>query len=628
MIKVGIQQLLLTPDLYFLKICELKIAIHFGFRYIIYTDNFEGGTKLDTFKRLKEFYWPHKHFFIWSLFFLVILTCITVVYPIILQITIDEVVLNNQYELILYITITFLVLMIVKAIATFSFQYLSDLFGMTSVYDLRNALYNKLQVLSFKYYDNSKTGDLMSRMTADVEGFRFFLSAGVAELIRILILIGISLSVMFYYSVPLAIVTMLAMPLLGIVVYKFDKRVHPAFRNVRKSFGKLNTRVQENISGMNTVKSLSREDFEINRFSSSNEDYKQNYLYTSKLWAKYFPLMEFIGNVAVVSLLGFGGYLVINGQMALGELVAFFSLVWYILGPIMNLGFVVNMFSQAKASGERLIEILDQHEDIQEVEHAIEKPIKGHVTFNHVTLQYVKDDDAALKNISFDAPPGKIIGLIGATGSGKTSITQLITRFYEADEGEVLVDGHPVSDYKLKTLRSHIGFVLQEPFLFSTTIRENIAYGRPEVSDDEIIAAAKRAQAHDFIMELPKGYDTLLGERGMGLSGGQKQRIAIARALCINPSILILDDATSAVDMETEFKIQLALKEVMKGRTSFIIAHRISSVKHADEILVLENGEIKERGSHEELLAVNGIYRRIYDIQYQDRDEIMQAVNQ
>lgn len=582
---------------------------------------------MDIFKRLKRFYWPHKKYFLWSLLFLVIFTLITVVYPVILQITIDNVVLQDRYELIPYISLIFFGLMIFKGISTFSFQYLSELFGMTSVYKMRNALYNKLQVLSFKYYDNSKTGDIMSRMTADVEGFRFFLSAGFAELIRIVLLISVSLSIMFYYSIPLALVTMVAMPFLAIVVYKFDKRVHPAFRNIRKSFGRLNTRVQENISGMNTVKSLSREDFEIGRFSTSNDNYRQNYLFTSHLWAKYFPLMEFIGNIAVVSLLGYGGYLVINEQMALGELVAFFSLVWYILGPLMNLGFVVNMFSQAKASGERLLEILDQDEDIEEKTGAIEVPIHGDVTFRDVTLTYVADDDDALKNIDFEAPSGKVIGLIGATGAGKTSITQLITRFYEADQGEVLVDGRPVADYKLKTLRSHIGFVLQEPFLFSTTIRENIAYGIPDVTEDQIIDAAKRAQAHDFIMKMPGGYDTLLGERGMGLSGGQKQRIAIARALCINPSILILDDATSAVDMETEFKIQAALKEVMKGRTTFIIAHRISSLKHADEILVLDGGEVKERGTHDELLIKNGIYRRIYDIQYQDREEIMEAVN-
>lgn len=290
----------------------------------------------------------------------------------------------------------------------------------------------------------------------------------------------------------------------------------------------------------------------------------------------------------------------------------------------MNIGFVVNLFSQSKASGERLLEILENDLEIEEKKDALKDvDIKGHVTFKDVTLTYVKDDDQALKNISFDAPPGKIIGLIGATGSGKTSITQLISRFYEPEKGEILIDGRPLTDYSLKTLRKHIGFVLQEPFLFSTTIKDNIAYGNPEASMEEIIEAAKIAQAHDFIMELPKGYDTLLGERGMGLSGGQKQRISIARAILINPSILVLDDATSAVDMQTEFSIQKALQNVMKERTTFIIAHRISSLKHADEILVLEDGEIVERGKHEFLLKNNGPYQRIYEIQYKDRDTIL-----
>jgi len=579
---------------------------------------------LDTFKRLKAFYWPYKRYFFYSLLFLVLVTAITVVYPIVLQLTIDEVVLGDRFSLIPLISIAFIGAMILKGIATYLNQYLGDLFGITSVYALRESLYEKLQVLSFKYYDNAKTGDIMSRLTADVEGFRFFLSFGFAELIRITLLILFSLGVMFYYSVPLALVTMAAMPFLVVVVLKFDKRVHPAFRRIRKSYGRLNTRVQENITGMHTVKSLSREDFEIERFSTSNVDYRQKNIDNSNIWARYFPLMEFIGNVAAVSLLGFGGYLVIVAEtVAIGELVAFFSLLWYILGPLMNLGFVVNQFSQAKATGERLIEILDAKEDIQEVENPIVKDIEGHVTFNDITLTYTEDDDSALRNITFDAPPGKIMGLIGATGSGKTSITQLITRFYEAEKGEVLVDDEPVENYELKSLRSAIGFVLQEPFLFSTTIRENIAYGNPEVSDEAVIMAAKRAQAHDFIMKMPKGYDTMLGERGLGLSGGQKQRIAIARAICIDPRILILDDATSAVDMETEFAIQQALKEVMKGRTSFIIAHRISSLKHADEILVLSDGKVIERGTHDRLLEENGTYRRIYDIQYQDRDAIM-----
>ncbi|UOQ43215.1 ABC transporter ATP-binding protein/permease [Halobacillus salinarum] len=579
---------------------------------------------MDTLKKLKQFYWPFRNYFLWSLFALIFVTAITLIYPMILQVTIDDVVRDEKYNLIPYISALFLGLMIIKGFATYFHQYLGDLFGIRSVYSLRDELYKKLQRLPFTYYDNAKTGDLMSRLTADVEGFRFFLSVGFSEVIRITLLILISLSLMFYYSVPLAIVTMVAMPFLAVVVYKFDKQVHPAFRKIRKSFGKMNTRVQENISGMNTVKSLSREDFEIGRFLKRSEDYRGKYIDTANIWAKYFPLMEFIGNVCVVALLAYGGYMVINENLMLGELVAFFSLVWYILGPLMNLGFVINLFSQAKASGERLLEILESSEDIREKHDPVVKDrLSGHVTFENVTLTYQKDDDSALKQISFDAPPGKTIGLIGSTGSGKTSITQLITRFYEPEEGKVLIDGEPVQNYGLKTLRKNIGFVLQEAFLFSTSIKENIAYGNPDATLEDVKQAAKRAQAHDFIMEMPEGYDTLLGERGMGLSGGQKQRIAIARALLVDPAILILDDATSAVDMETEFQIQKALKEVMKGRTTFIIAHRISSLKHADEILVLEDGWVKERGVHNELLENGGPYQRIYDIQYQDKEIIM-----
>lgn len=578
---------------------------------------------METFKKLKDYFWPYKRFFLLSLLFLFLLTVITLIYPIILQQTIDSVVFKNRYELIPYISGVFLFLMIIKGFATFYHQYLGDLFGITAVYKLRDGLYHKLQKLSFSYYDNAKTGDIMSRLTADVEGFRFFLSFGFAELLRIILLITISLGVMFYFSVPLALVTMAAMPFLTIVVFQFDKRVHPAFRKIRKSFGKLNTRVQENISGMHTVKSLSREDFEIDRFSHSNNDYKQNYLNTSFIWSKYFPLMEFIGNFCAVALLAYGGFLVINDKLSLGALVAFFSLVWYIVGPLMNLGFVINQFSQAKASAERLLEILEAKENIVETKQAINQPIQGHVTFKNVTLTYATDNDPALKDISFNVTPGKSIGLIGSTGAGKTSITQLITRFYEPDTGEVLIDQIPVSGFQLKTLRQAIGFVLQEPFLFSATIRENIAYGDPNASEEQIIDAAKRSQAHDFIMNMPNRYNTMLGERGMGLSGGQKQRIAIARAICINPKILVLDDATSAVDMETEFKIQQALREVMKGRTSFIIAHRISSLKHSDEILVLEGGRVIERGTHEFLINNKGAYQRIYEIQYQDKDEIM-----
>jgi ABC-type multidrug transport system fused ATPase/permease subunit len=585
---------------------------------------------LETFKRLKDFYWPYKKYFYWSILTLILVSGITVVYPIVLQFTIDEVIIKGDYSYVPYVAIGFVVLMAVKGAATYCHQYFGDLFGISSVYELRESLYEKLQFLPFRYYDNAKTGDLMSRLTADVEGFRFFLSFGFSQLINFVLIIAFSLSVMFFYSIPLAIITLCMMPFLAIVVYKFDKEVHTAFRGIRKTMANLNTKVQENISGINTVKSLSREDFEINKFDTSNEDYKSQFLTTSHIWARYFPIMELIGNLSVVLLLAYGGYLVINGELTAGELVAFFSLVWYIMGPIMNLGFIMNTFSQSKASGERLLEILDEPVEKEEVVHELETlRFRGEVTFEEVTHRYQNEKKDALKDVSFTAKQGQTIGLIGATGSGKTSITQLLSRFYQPHTGSILIDGKPIEDYSLQTIRKNIGTVLQESFLFSSTIRDNISYGNPEADMDNIIDAAKRAQAHDFIMELPDGYDTILGERGLGLSGGQKQRISIARALLIDPTILILDDATSAVDMETEFRIQKALKEVMDDRTTFIIAHRISSLKHADEILVLHEGEVIERGTHEELIRnESGSYRRIYDIQYKDKDKVFQKNGQ
>lgn len=585
---------------------------------------------LDTFKRLKDFYWPYKKYFYWSILTLILVSGITVVYPMVLQYTIDEIIIKGEYSTVPYVAIGFILLMIIKGAATYTHQFYGDLFGIRSVYELRESLYEKLQFLPFDYYDNAKTGDLMSRLTADVEGFRFFLSFGFSQLINFVLIIGFSLSVMFFYSVPLALITLCMMPFLAIVVYKFDKEVHPAFRGIRKSMANLNTKVQENISGINTVKSLSREDFEINKFDTSNEDYKSQYLNTSHIWAKYFPVMELIGNLSVVLLLAYGGYLVIQGNLSAGELVAFFSLVWYIMGPIMNLGFIMNTFSQSKASGERLLEVLDEPLEMEGKDRELETVrFHGEVKFENVTHRYKNEKKEALKDISFTAKPGQTIGLIGATGSGKTSITQLLSRFYNPESGTIAIDGKPIEDYSLRTIRKNIGTVLQESFLFSSTIKDNISYGNPYAEMDDIIDAAKRAQAHDFIMELPDGYDTILGERGLGLSGGQKQRISIARAILIDPTILILDDATSAVDMETEFRIQKALKEVMSDRTTFIIAHRISSLKHADEILVLSNGKVIERGTHEELIdKESGAYRKIYDIQYQDKDKVFQMNGQ
>ncbi|MGE7200560.1 ABC transporter ATP-binding protein [Bacillus haynesii] len=576
---------------------------------------------MESLKKLKDFYWPYKKMFLWSLVSMLLMTAITVVYPIILQLTIDDVILGGRYGMVIWISLGFIAVMAAKGAATFFHQYLGDMFGIRSVYRLRKELYAKLQRLPFKYYDSAKTGDLMSRLTADVEGIRFFLSFGFAEAIRFILLVTFSLSVMFSYSVPLTLVTIASLPFLGAAVYMFDKKVHPAFRSIRKSFARLNTKVQENISGMNTVKSLSKEDFEIQNFTHSNDHFRTKNLNASFIMSKFFPLMEFIGNICLVALLSFGGWLVMQNSLKPGELVAFFSLVNYLMWPIMNLGYVINLFSQAKASGERLLEILDAEEEITDSGHAVKNGrLNGDVVFSDVSLQYTEENAEALHGVSFQAERGKTVGLIGATGSGKSSIIQLLSRFYEPTSGRITIDGKPLEHYSLKMLRSNIGVVPQESFLFSSTIRSNISYGKPDASMDEIVESAKRAQAHDFIMELPNQYDTMLGERGLGLSGGQKQRIAIARAICLNPGILILDDSTSAVDMETEHRIQLALREVMRDRTTFIIAHRISSLKHADEILVLDKGVVKERGTHEQLMEENGLYKRIFDLQYKDQN--------
>lgn len=579
---------------------------------------------MNVFRKLKPYYWPFRKHFFASMILLVCSTALGLVYPNLLRYLIDDVIMPGRYELVPYLALGVVLIVGIKAMCGFGWNYIGHLFGIEMVYDLRNGLYKKLQYLSFPYYDNAKTGDLMSRLTADVEAFRQFLSFGFAHLVNFFLMLGFGMVMMMTIHWQLTLITMLTMPFLAAVALRFEKLIHPAFRSIRESMSDLTTAVQENITGVRTVKSFARESHEVDKFGKRSEEFKNTQIHTAELWAKYFPLMELLGNLSVVILLGYGGYLVINKELSLGSLVAFFSLIWYIIGPIWSIGYQINNFTQSKASGERLLEILEAPNDVDDRPDAVHlDEISGHVRFENVSFFY-NNKEEALRNIQIDAPPGKIVALLGGTGSGKTSVIQMLLRSYDVTEGAVKVDGVDIRDIQLESLRKQIGIVFQETFLFSASIRNNIAFGRRDASLDEIIAAAKLAQAHDFIMELPNGYDTIVGERGMGLSGGQKQRIAIARALLINPRILILDDATSAVDMETEYEIQLALRNVMQGRTTFIIAHRLSSLKHADEIIVLEQGRVAQRGTHQQLIEQDGTYRRVYDIQFSDQADGLQ----
>lgn len=578
---------------------------------------------MEVFRQLKEYYWSERKLLFASILSLMSATALGLVYPNLLRYLIDEVITKQQFSLVPGLSLLVVGVVSCKAMFQFVHGLMSAKLGNNTAFNLRNALYEKLQYLSFQYYDQARTGDLMSRLTADLQAVRDFIGFGFVQILNVVMMFVFGTTMLLTINWQLTLITMISMPFLVFTAIRFEGKIHPAFRSIRKSMSTMTTSVQENITGVRTVKSFAREPHEIQKFTERNEDYRMNNVTTSGIWARYFPLMEILANLSVVFLLASGGYMVIHNMITLGELVACFSLIWYIIGPMWQIGFHINNYTQSKAAGERLLEVLNHYVHVKNKGNAIEltsERVKGHVRFENVTFAYT-DKQAALQHFDVDAPPGSVIGLLGGTGSGKSTVIQLLLRAYNIKEGRITLDGLDIRDVTLESLREQMAIVFQETFLFSSTIRNNIAYGVQDVSMDQIIQAAKLAKAHDFIMELPLGYDTIVGERGMGLSGGQKQRIAIARALLKNPKILILDDATSAVDMETEHEIQLGFQEVMKGRTTFIIAHRISSLKHADEIIVLDEGRIVQRGRHEELMKQEGPYLETYKIQFADQAE-------
>jgi len=503
---------------------------------------------------------------------------------------------------------------------SYLFQYLAEMVG----YDLRNALYAKLQSLPFSYYDRAQTGQLMSRVTDDVNNIRGMLMMSLRALVLAFAMLIAVAVLLIRYDWKLALISLASMPLLVWWSLKFGVTVRPMFAAVQQQFGVMTTVLQENVAGARVVRAFAQEERENVRFEQELQGLFTRNLRAAKLWSFFFPSVLFLSGLSLGVILWYGGYQVIVGTLSIGTLVAFNRYIVLLSEPIRWIGFIVNRIARAIASGGRIFEVLDTKSTIVERPNAVDlRPMRGEVAFEGVSFRYAGQQRDALTELSFTARPGQTIALLGPTGAGKSTIINLLPRFYDVTAGQITVDGHDVRELTLDSLRSQIGTVLQETFLFSVSVRENIAYGRADATDEEIVAAAKAARAHEFISALPDGYDTELGERGTNLSGGQKQRLAIARALLLDPRILILDDATASVDSETEYQIQQALATLMRGRTSFVIAQRLTTVKDADQILVLQDGRIVERGTHIQLLQNGGFYAEIYDLQLRDQEDVM-----
>ena len=512
-------------------------------------------------------------------------------------------------------------LVIMRAVSTYVRSLMLERVSQNVTYDLRTGLYRHLQELPYTFYDHHRIGEIMSRMTGDIDGVRNLISSGLITVFdNALNFVG-ALIFMSIMSWKLMLALLIFAPLVALTAWQFNKRIRPAFVNIREQNAVLNTTTQENLAGVRVVKAFTREDYESEHFKTENQKLLGMNLEATRIWSIFVPLMELLSSLCTPVMLLVGGVLLVNHQIDIGTLVAVNGYVWLIINPMRALSGIINMVVQAITSAEKLFYYQDFGSVIREKADAKEpEKFEGHVEFDHVTFSYGGAD--VLRDITFEAKPGQTIAVMGATGTGKSSLVSLIGRFYDVKKGSVRVDGIDVRDQKLKPLRRSMGYVMQETFLFSDTLTDNIRFGRPEASQEQVERAARVAQADEFIRKMPDGYETIVGERGMGLSGGQKQRVAIARAVLNDPSILIMDDSTSAVDMETEYLIQQDLKEVLKNRTTFIIAHRISSVKNADMILVLDHeGRIAERGTHQQLLDMKGIYYGMVQDQYRDFDQ-------
>ena len=534
--------------------------------------------------------------------------------PLVTRAVVNDVIMAKKLELLIPLCLSLLSLTLVRSFSGFLRVMMMEKASQSVAFDLRTGLFRHLGKMSWAFYDQNRVGEIMSRMTGDLEGVRDYLAEGIVTVFEQGVTFIGALIFMFILSWQSALVILLLLPVIALIASQFHRKVRPLFRSVREQNAELNTRVQENISGIHVVKAFVREDHEQHLLETENRKLRDLHLQVTRTWSNYVPLMQLLSDLCTPLVLASGAALMASGQMDLGTLVGVSGYIWMLTQPMRMLSQMINHATRASTSAEKLFYYMDLGPGIKDApettkpEHAA-----GRVEFDHVSFRY--GDSLVLSDLTFTVEPGQTVAVMGATGAGKTSLIKLLGRFYDVSSGRILIDGIDVRKQPLRDLRREIGYVPQETFLFSDSMSENIRFGDPDAEMDRVKAAAGAAQAETFIHGMPQGYETVVGERGIGLSGGQKQRTAIARALLIEPSILVLDDATSSVDMQTEFLIQRELEKAMDGRTTFIIAHRISSVKNADMILILDQGRIIERGTHEELLKIKGEYWRMWNEQ-------------
>ena len=543
------------------------------------------------------------------------ISVLAIVNPYVSGMIVDDVIQGGQYDLLWKLVLILLLVTLVRGALRFFYQVIFEVCSQGVLYDMRDVVYRRLLTEDFAFYSKKKTGDLMSRQTGDMEAIRHFVAYIIYQVYENILLFCFALFMIFTVNVKLALCMLIVLPFTAITTAKQSKEVRPTFQRIRDCFSSLNAFVQENVSGNRVVKAFAKEDFEIEKFNKENDAYMDAQLNSSKVWMKYLPIFEVLAYVLNVVLMLYGGWMVITGEMTIGNLVTVNGYLWMLNAPLRMAGWWVNDTHRFITSVEKIYTTYVEEPLVKMPPVPVSrKHMEGNVEFKDVS--YTADDEDIVKDISFSVKKGQTVGILGSTGAGKSTIMNLLCRFVDATSGEVLVDGVNVKDWNLYDLRDNIGMAMQDIFLFSDTIEGNIAYGRPNCTFEEIHEAAVMADANHFIKAMPEGYDTIVGERGVGLSGGQNQRISLARALLKKPSILILDDTTSAVDMETESYIQQQLGKLNGQCTIFVIAYRISSIKDADQILVMDNGRIIEHGTHQELLANDGYYASAFHHQY------------